>query len=497
MYFEEYFEMLSDGRGYRAVWLNMCNRCMSQLLLRNVVRFQEMTTNPYNTGFGAGFIEAKVSQLRKLVCRLETRVDVMGLELDCLQEEVREIEAEVKLRVQMTKDERLGCKVADFMALLEKAQTLLRRYEQRANAFKEFEETFGQKTRVVDVMASEAVSSQRELSVEVDLYVSDNEERVPCRLMSKVNPTSTFVATKFQQATSSRSRAGSWAERDICETGGERQMLVSYGVQHRDTNEQSSRDEKGGKKEQSSRDEKGGRDERSCRVEQGSRGEHGDRGICEQDGREARGRIQEQGRTNNNNIHERSRREETERGREHCSSGAVEGRSAPRIGDEEVPGPSGSSIRKGRGSCRGGVSRGCGHRTTVASDQASQWLRPQERFSGPVWGRAYPPILKEPPIQLRRYDPKLIGMSEVYVRPRRTSPKMCPLCAYNQHKLYRCTRFLRMNLQERWYTVLMEGLCLNCLIHGHSHYTCSTPGACYRCGKRHNSQLCPQGPRNE
>lgn len=122
---------------------------------------------------------------------------------------------------------------------------------------------------------------------------------------------------------------------------------------------------------------------------------------------------------------------------------------------------------------------------------------PQERFDAPVTDRAYPPVLRAPPTPLARNDKSLIGRSEIYTHPPQGSPRICPICPLGQHRLYRCTTFLRMGLQEKWYTVLKKGLCVNCLIRGHSHFACDTPGACYRCGRRHNSKLCPEGPNNQ
>lgn len=412
-----------------------------------------MTTNPYNTGFGAGFIEAKVSQMRKLVCRLETRVDVRGHELDCLQEEIKEIEAEVKLQVQMTRDERLRGKVTIFMALLAKAQALLKRYEQRATALTEFNEGIDQDEREHVVMASGPDSGQEERMEETRPYVSENEEEIPLKMMSRVDPTSTFIAVNFEKT----ERVGSEPET----RRNERCMAESYGVQHRDMQEPCSSKELQNMQEQHS-------DEERCRIRE-------------------RGRMEEHRRTTRSFSKEKQY-DTSEQGSRAYDQGE--------IGDRARPGPSGMSGQRTRGSCRGGIGSGHDRKEAGASRHAIQWLRPQEEFSGPVRDRTYPPIMTEPPMRLRRGDINLIGMSEMYVRPRRTDPRMCPICAYNRHKLYRCARFLQMSLEDKWHTVLMEGLCLNCLIHGHSHFTCRTPGACYRCGKRHNSQLCPLGPHN-
>lgn len=134
--------------------------------------------------------------------------------------------------------------------------------------------------------------------------------------------------------------------------------------------------------------------------------------------------------------------------------------------------------------------------TSTASSYASYVSRPMEELSGPVGGRTFPPIRREPPTPLVRNDPGLIGSSEVYVHPPQDDPHMCPKCTTARHKLFQCTTFLRMGLQEKWYTVLKLGVCLHCLIRGHSHFSCKSPGTCWRCHKRHNSKICPNNPNN-
>lgn len=404
--------------------------------MRNVVLLQ-MTTNPYNTGFGAGFIEAKISQMRKLVCRLETRGDIVGRELDGLWEEIKEIEAEVKRQVQIAKDERLRAKLAEFMALLAKAQALLQRCEQQVPASIELNEGIDQ-----DEWEHVVMDSGSDLSYEeARSYVSENEEEIAVRMMSRADPTPTFVVIDFER----ENRAVSESERRKTERG----MGACYGVQYDDRQEQR-------------------RNEKRCRIRE-------------------QGRMVEHHRTTRSSSRKRQHDAAEQRNRTNAQDETEE---------RARPGPSGMSGQRSRGNCRGGRSGERSCKDVNTSEQKFQWLRPQEEFSGPVRDRTYPPIMAEPPMQLKRGDITLIGMSEMYVRPRRTDPRMCPLCAHNWHKLYRCTQFLRMSLEDKWHTVLMEGLCLNCLIHGHSHFTCRTPGACHRCGKRHNSQLCPLGPHN-
>lgn len=117
----------------------------------------------------------------------------------------------------------------------------------------------------------------------------------------------------------------------------------------------------------------------------------------------------------------------------------------------------------------------------------------QETFSAPVMGRAYPPIQLTPPVALCRRDPSIIGKSELFVHPPQPA-SICPICPGAQHKLFRCPRMLRADLQERWFRALRAGVCLNCLMRGHSSFTCYNGEACIKCKCRHNSILCPKNP---
>lgn len=139
-------------------------------------------------------------------------------------------------------------------------------------------------------------------------------------------------------------------------------------------------------------------------------------------------------------------------------------------------------------------SLGRGRVTLSKVPSASYVSSAQERFSTAVRGRTYPPFARAPLVPLVRKDPSLIGRSEVFIHPP-TRASICPLCPNGKHRMYRCTTMLRAGLQERWYRTLKAGVCLNCMIHGHSHFACSNDGACFRCGCRHNSILCPKNPR--
>lgn len=115
----------------------------------------------------------------------------------------------------------------------------------------------------------------------------------------------------------------------------------------------------------------------------------------------------------------------------------------------------------------------------------------QEKFTAPVSGRAYPPVQVTPPVALSRRDPSIIGKSELFVHPPQPA-SICPICPGAQHKLFRCPKMLRADLQERWYRALRAGVCLNCLMRGHSSFTCYNGEACIKCKCRHNSILCPK-----
>lgn len=469
-----------------------------------------MTTNPYNLGYGAGFVEAKVSQLRKLVCRLENRTNFSGCELECLQTEMREMEAEVKLQLQMSRDDRLGRRVGDFMALLGKGRALLRGLDEQVDVRDEVEDLPGDELQETNVEVQGLVCDPRDQVADQHAPMAELEERLPLRMRSMVDCTPTFVAVRCGQSNNLIQGAELSSANVATRPREWGQPGVSYGVQYREVIEHSGEASRG----------RGGHRGRceTRRYERSSGREHsGERGRVErgrhdQDGGREQHEIGHSSRHRNVQVVERDRRQRNDnrdvdlrgydvsRERQYRSRDRSERRgstmpdhrrnyNAKEGADREVERRSNGREEAGGCTCRQGSN-------TVAADTGSRWRRQQEIFSHPVRGRPYPPIREELPIPLRLEDPDLVGMAEIYVRPRYGSPKRCPLCPYIEHKLYRCMAFRRMGLRERWYTVLRLGLCLNCLIPGHSHYTCETPGACCRCGKRHNSQLCPIGPCN-
>lgn len=152
-------------------------------------------------------------------------------------------------------------------------------------------------------------------------------------------------------------------------------------------------------------------------------------------------------------------------------------------------------IRSAQNGVRSRSEHGRNESARSQSSVSSYVSTQQETFSQPISGVPYPPIQRTPPIQISRKDPSLIGRTEIFVHPPAPA-KICPICT-GYHKMHRCTTVLRAGLQERWFLALRAGVCLNCLLRGHSHYRCQTPGACYRCSKRHNSVLCPENRNND
>lgn len=143
------------------------------------------------------------------------------------------------------------------------------------------------------------------------------------------------------------------------------------------------------------------------------------------------------------------------------------------------------------GSIRGS-SYSAGSHNSVRSYQSSQ----QEPLDGPISGVVYPPRARclPPGIVIGKKDPNIIGMSEYFVQEVNTHT--CILCR-GHHRLFNCTSFCRMGLQERWYFVLTHGVCLYCLYPGHSSLSCKTKGTCPLCLTRHNTKLCPQKDYNK
>lgn len=75
---------------------------------------------------------------------------------------------------------------------------------------------------------------------------------------------------------------------------------------------------------------------------------------------------------------------------------------------------------------------------------------------------------------------------------KKTEQNKCKLCNEN-HRLYRCSKFLKLNLQARKKIVKDNQLCHNCLSPGHFSKDCFLE-ACRRCNLKHNSAICAENP---
>lgn len=69
--------------------------------------------------------------------------------------------------------------------------------------------------------------------------------------------------------------------------------------------------------------------------------------------------------------------------------------------------------------------------------------------------------------------------------------KSCVICN-NQHRIYECTKFRNMSIEQRQGVVAKLKLCQNCLRPGHRAFTCRF-GVCRNCKRRHNTLLCHGG----
>lgn len=157
------------------------------------------------------------------------------------------------------------------------------------------------------------------------------------------------------------------------------------------------------------------------------------------------------------------------------------------------PGPSRAADRPERSSMnaypRSTISVVSNRSGASTSSYVSQ---PLQRARGPITGILYPPMARESPVPISSKDKTLIGRSEFFTTVI-DYKGCCPICK-GRHKVFRCNTFLRAGLQERWYWALKYGLCLNCLYHKHSSFTCAKEGHCKHCKVRHDSLLCPEHP---
>lgn len=65
----------------------------------------------------------------------------------------------------------------------------------------------------------------------------------------------------------------------------------------------------------------------------------------------------------------------------------------------------------------------------------------------------------------------------------------CLYCKFNDHKIYKCPGFLKLNVDERFKFVKGNSLCINCFSGYHKTRACESR-KCSHCSKKHNSLLC-------
>ena len=66
--------------------------------------------------------------------------------------------------------------------------------------------------------------------------------------------------------------------------------------------------------------------------------------------------------------------------------------------------------------------------------------------------------------------------------------KFCPFCKC-EHSLYRCIKFAKLSVDERFDFVKKFKLCFNCLTGGHSSQECTKNLSCKDCGRKHSNLL--------
>ncbi|XP_062715106.1 uncharacterized protein LOC134291407 [Aedes albopictus] len=64
----------------------------------------------------------------------------------------------------------------------------------------------------------------------------------------------------------------------------------------------------------------------------------------------------------------------------------------------------------------------------------------------------------------------------------------CPFCSEEMHSAFKCQKFIKMKIPERYEKVKRFGLCLNCLSSSHMVRVC-TAGVCRYCQRKHHSLL--------
>lgn len=405
-----------------------------------------------------GYVQSSRDRLKQIVYRLENQIEYSRQELAHVRTDLIEMEAGVQVQAVQVKDSRMPLIMQEFRELMDRAVEQRARREKALDNPKRHHLQFGtvdpdmvnetsqnvemppdaEKTPVPErPTAPQSLPITQPPPVETDTwtdYASDNEERFPAEMRSIVRPGPRFEPVRTESSETVRTQP--YDPNEPPPGTSRREDLRGHIERQRLAANYGVHQRYPSAHQERDRSNLRGRNRQLPNL--GSREPHVEREFVR----------------SRNNSNERS---------------------GPPPSLSEYPSSSVGSLRR----------------------EFPEYVpRPMEKLSGPVSGRPYPPFLYEPPIPLVRKDPNLVGMSEIFVHPLRTRAKICPICPMGQHRLYSCATFLRMGLQEKWYTALKKGVCLNCLIRGHSHLSCKEPGTCSRCGIRHNSKLCPTGPSN-
>lgn len=104
---------------------------------------------------------------------------------------------------------------------------------------------------------------------------------------------------------------------------------------------------------------------------------------------------------------------------------------------------------------------------------------------------------KNPPGNGKGHQPNLkrlshLGQGSQYCvsnQPNSPTDKKCSFCKQTSHKIYSCTKFKNLSLNQKYDFVQQNNLCNNCLGSKHHVRVCSSKFSCTHCGKKHHSLL--------
>lgn len=88
----------------------------------------------------------------------------------------------------------------------------------------------------------------------------------------------------------------------------------------------------------------------------------------------------------------------------------------------------------------------------------------------------------------KRHSLPNTSMKSFYSSASSSPIKLCPICKQKDHKVYECTIFKSMPVDERISKLTVLKLCSNCLRSGHQAYQCRL-GGCRICYKKHNTLI--------